>query len=310
MSIDSHTTVSPKNKKILGQAQKIAEPISVAVINPTSGESLQGALLAAEQNLIKPTFIGPITTMQAAAKKLGKNIAVKNCIEAATEVEAAQVAIKLAKENKTQALMKGDIHTDTLMSLVVARDTGLRTKRRLSHCMIVDIPTYEKIAIFTDAVVNIMPDLATKKNIIENAIDLAQALSIKIPRIAILAAVETITESIPATIDAAILSHMATRNQIKNCIIDGPLSIDLAVTPKAAIDKHFKPVLDEKPDIFVVPDLNSGNIAIKILDNLANGQNAGLVLGAKVPIILMSRSSVASEHLISCALAKLYVNNK
>ena len=274
MSIDSHTTASPKNKKILEQASKIAEPISVAVINPTSGESLQGALLAAEQNLIKPIFIGPIKTMQAAAKKLGKNLDNYDCLEVADASEAAKTAIKMGREQEIRAIMKGDIHTDTLMKLVVARDTGLRTSRRISHCLVMDLPTYEKIMIFTDAALNIMPDLETKKHMIENAIEFAQALDIKLPRIALLAAIETISESIPATVDAAILSQMAARGQIKNCIIDGPLSIDLAISKEAAEAKHFTPFLDTKPDIFVPPDLNSCNIAIKVMDYLAHGQSA------------------------------------
>ncbi len=310
MSMDAHTTASPKNKKIIEKARKIAEPINVAVINPTSGESLQGALLAAEQNLIKPIFIGPITTMQAAAKKLGKNLADYDCIEAATGSEASQIAINMGREKKVHALMKGDIHTESLMRLVVARDTGLRTSRRISHCLVMDLPTYDKIMIITDAAINISPDLETKKHMIENAVDFAQALGIEKPRVALLAAIETISESNPATIDAALLSHMACRGQIKNCIVDGPLSIDLAISEKAAEAKHFTPFLDTKPDIFVLPDLNSCNIAIKVMDYLAHGQSAGIVLGTQVPIILMRRSSPAIEHLISCALAKLYINNK
>lgn len=296
---------SPKNQALIDAALKLTKKFTVGLVNPISGESLEGALFAHDEGLIEPILIGPIDDMRCAAKSLGKNLDDYNYIAATDAEDAADIAIGLAKDKKINALMKGDIHTSKLMKKVVAKD-GLRTGRRISHCMVIDIPTYEKTAIFSDAAINIYPDLETKKHIIENAIDMAHALNIEKPQIAVLAAVETVMESNQATVDAGNLKQMAQEGQFKNCLLDGPLSIDLAVSKKAAMAKHFTPTLTEQPDVFIAPDLNSANILVKTLDYLANGQSAGIVLGAQVPIIMMSRSSAAIKHLLSCALAKLY----
>lgn len=301
-----HNELAPKNRLLVDQALKINKPFVVGVVNPISGESLAGALTAAKENLITPVFLGPKDKILNAAKSFNADISQYECIDIADAHDAANHAVKLAQDKKIHAIMKGDIHTAAIMKIIVARESNLRTDRRISHCLTVDVPTYEKIMIFTDVAVNVLPDIPAKADIIKNAIGFANAIGIKLPQIALLAAVENVYENNPATVDAAILCKMAERGQLGNCKIDGPLSIDLAVSKEAAKDKHFTPILDEKPDIFVVPDLNAGNIAIKILDYFANGQSAGIVVGAKIPVIVMRRSSPATEHLVSCALAKMY----
>jgi phosphotransacetylase len=305
-----HNELAPKNKKLVEQALKINKPFVVGVVNPTDGESLAGALTAAKENLITPIFLGPKDKIAKAAQSFGADISKYECVDIADAHDAARQAVQMVHDKKIHAIMKGTIHTAELMRIVIARESNLRTERRISHCLTVDVPTYEKIMIFTDVAVNILPDVSTKVDILKNAIEFANSIGIDMPRIAVLAAVESVTENNPATIDAALLCKMAERGQIGKCKIDGPLSIDLAVSEQAAKDKNFTPVLDEKPDIFLAPDLNSGNIGIKILDYFANGQSAGIIVGAKIPLIVMRRSSPATEHLVSCALAKMYSNKQ
>jgi phosphate acetyltransferase len=301
-----NTHLAPKNKLIIDQALTVKQKFVVGVVSPVRGEVLAGALLAAEKGLITPILIGPRKIIAQEAADLGKDITVYECLEAPDDTTAAKLALALARENKIAAIMKGSISTSNLMRLVVAKEEGVRTERRMSHCMIMDVPAYDKLMIITDAALNIVPDLATKQDILLNAIDFANSIGIKLPRVAVLAAAEDVAIGNSATVDAAILCKMVERGQIKGCKVDGPLSIDLAISKQAAIDKKFTPMLDEKPDIFLMPDLNAANIAVKILDYLAGGQSAGIVLGARVPIIMMRRSSPAVEFVISCALAKLY----
>lgn len=297
---------SAKNQVFIDKAKQISNKFSVGVVNPVSEESLKAALLAADMQLISPVLIGPSEKIQAAAKKIKKDISNTECIDIENHMLAALKAAELAREGRVNAIMKGDIHTDEIMKVVVSREAGLRTGRRISHCLVIDIPTYEKIAIFTDPAVNIAPDLTTKKNMVQNAIDFAHALGIKAPNVALLAATESVLENMPSTLDAAVLCKMAERGQITGAVLDGPISIDLAISEEAMQAKRFKPGLKGLPDIFVAPDIDSCNIGIKILDYMANGQSAGIVLGAKIPVILMRRSSPAVEHVISCALAKIY----
>ena len=300
------TTPSPRNKLLIDRASKIQQKFKIAVINPISSETLAGALNAAEQGLIEPVLIGPKSKVEQVAQQIGKDITKYELIDVTSTLSAVNRAAELAKEGQVKALMKGSIHTSELMRVVVSRDAGLRTGRRVSHCLVADVPTYEKLLILTDVAINISPDLLIKKEIVQNAIDFAQALDVRVPSVALLSFVETVMPDVAASTDAAVLCKMAERGQITGGVLDGPLSIDLAISEEAAALKHFKRILPVNPDIFVVPDLNSGNITFKVLDYMAGAQSAGIVLGAKVPVILVRRSSPAVEHLISCALAKIY----
>lgn len=308
--MDHQMNISKKFAALVKKAQQIKKEFTVGVVNPTSEESLKATILAAEQKLITPILIGPIAKMQKMAKNLNKDICKYECVNVENKIDAARHAIELIKEERLDALMKGDIRTRELMRVIIAYEQTRPDSGRMSHCQVIDAPAYKKLMIFTDAAVNISPDATTKKTIIENALKLSKALGIKNPKIALLAAVENVNVNNQATTDAAILCKMAKRGQLSgfttDCEIDGPLSIDLAISKEAAVAKHFTPVLTGLPDIFLAPDLNAGNIAIKILDYLANGEGAGIVLGAQVPIILTRRSSPAVEFIVSCALAKIY----
>ena len=218
---------------------------------------------------------------------------------------AATKAVELVKEGKAEILMKGSLHTDELMSAIVSREGGLRTARRISHVFIMDVPTYHKVLIITDAAINIAPTLEDKADICQNAIDLAISLGLEKPKVAILAAVETVTTKMPATIDAAALCKMAERGQIKGALLDGPLAFDNAISAQAAETKGIKSAVAGDPDILLAPDLEAGNILAKQLSFLANADSAGMVLGAKVPVILTSRADSVRSKVASCAVAKL-----
>jgi phosphate acetyltransferase len=279
--------------------------IDMAVVYPCHPESLGGALSAAEAGLIRPLLIGPRERIEAAGRELGEDLSRYQIIDVPNAHEAALKAVELARAGKVGALMKGSLHTDALMGPVVSHDAGLRTDRRVSHVFYMDVPSYPKPLLITDAAINIDPDLQAKRDIVQNAVDLAQALGIKSPRVAILAAVETVDAKMRATVDAASLCKMAERGQISGAVLDGPLALDNAVSLAAAKTKGIISAVAGQADILVVPDLESGNILAKQLEYLADAAGAGLVVGARVPIVLTSRADPAPVRVASFALALL-----
>ena len=279
--------------------------IATAVCWPMSDVALKGTVEAANEKLIKPTLIGKKAKIKALASKLGLDISSFPIVDANTEVKAAELSVAMCRSGNAQAMMKGSLHTDELMKMVMARDTGLRAGRRISHVFVMDTPAYARTLLITDAAINIEPELEDKIHIVQNAIDLAHALGISEPKVALLSAVETVSTKIKSTLDAAALSKMADRNQITGGILDGPLSFDTAVSVKAAAIKKLVSPVAGQADILVVPDLESGNMLAKQLEYLGGAQLAGIVLGARVPIILTSRADSAETRLTSCAVAVL-----
>ncbi len=279
--------------------------LTTAVCWPLSDVALGGALEAAEAGLIEPVLVGDGAAMRALAARMGASIEALPVVEAATEAAAAQTSVDLCRSGKAQAMMKGSLHTDELMRVAMARDTGLRTGKRISHVFVMDTPAYDRTLLITDAAINIEPDLEDKIHIVQNAIDLAHALGIPEPKVALLSAVETVNPKIVSTLDAAALCKMADRKQITGGVLDGPLAFDTAVSEKAAEIKGLKSPVAGKADILVVPDLESGNMLAKQLEYLGGAQLAGIVLGARVPVILTSRADSAATRLTSCAVAAL-----
>ncbi len=279
--------------------------ITTAVVWPLTDVALRGTVEAAEAGLIEPTLIGPEADMKALASKIGVNIGAYPVLAADTEQKAAEVGVAMCRSGKAQAMMKGSLHTDELMKAAMHRDTGLRTARRISHVFIMDTPAYERTLLITDAAINITPELEDKIHIVQNAIDLAHALGIAEPKVALLSAVETVNTKIKSTLDAAALCKMADRGQITGGILDGPLAFDTAVSMKAAAIKKLVSPVAGQADILVVPDLESGNMLAKQLEYLGGAQLAGIVLGARVPTILTSRADSAETRLTSCAVAVL-----
>jgi phosphate acetyltransferase len=279
--------------------------VTTAVVWPLSDVAMKGAVEAALAGLIEPTLIGPKASMQALAAKIGVDISPYPVVEAETEAKAAEAAVAICRAGNAQALMKGSLHTDELLKPAMARDTGLRTARRISHVFIMDTPAYARTLMITDAAINITPQLEDKIHIVQNAIDLAHALGIPEPKVALLSAVETVSPKITSTLDAAALCKMADRGQITGGILDGPLAFDTAVSTKAASIKKLVSPVTGQADILVVPDLESGNMLAKQLEYLGGAQLAGIVLGARVPTILTSRADSAETRLTSCAVAVL-----
>jgi phosphate acetyltransferase len=278
-------------------------PIATAVAYPLSEVALQGALDAAAAGLIAPLLVGPEADIRALARSLAIDLHGTKIVDVADDRAAAAKAVELCRSGDCEALMKGSLHTDHLMHSVLADATGLKTARRESHVFALDVPSYPRTLLLTDAAVNIYPTLEDKADIVQNAIDLAHALGITQPKVAILSAVETVTTKIRSTLDAAALCKMADRGQITGGILDGPLAFDNAVSLKAAEIKHIHSPVAGAADILVVPDLESGNMLAKQLEYLADAESAGIVLGARVPIILTSRADSAKSRLASCALA-------
>ena len=279
--------------------------ITTAVVWPLSDVAMRGAVEAAEEGLIEPTLIGDEAEMKALAAKIGVDIGPYSIRQAATESKAAEIAVAICRAGEAQALMKGSLHTDELLKPAMARDTGLRTARRISHVFIMDTPAYARTLLITDAAINITPELEDKVDIVQNAIDLAHALGIPEPKVALLSAIETVNPKIKSTLDAAALCKMADRGQITGGILDGPLAFDTAVSQKAASIKNLVSPVTGQADILVVPDLESGNMLAKQLEYLGGAQLAGIVLGARVPTILTSRADSAETRLVSCAVAVL-----
>jgi phosphate acetyltransferase/phosphate butyryltransferase len=282
---------------------KGAPPLRTAVVHPVDAVSLLGALEAARAGLIEPVLVGPEARIRRAAHDAGADLAGIALVSTEHSQAAAETAVALARAGKAGALMKGALHTDELMHAVVARDTGLRTGRRISHVFAMDVPTYPRPLFITDAAINIYPTLEDKRDIVQNAIDLAHALGIAAPRVAILSALENVYPKIASTIEAAALCKMAERGQITGAVVDGPMAFDLAVSAAAAATKDFVSPVAGRADILVVPDLESGNMLAKQLEYLAGAQVAGIVLGARVPIMLTSRADGPLARLASCALA-------
>ena len=285
-------------------------PIDMAVAHPCDVESLKGPLLAAEAGLIEPILVGPESKIRALAEENGFDISRFRIVNVKHSHEAAAMAVTLVRNGDADALMKGSLHTDELMAEVVSRAGGLRTERRLSHVFVMDVPTYPKPLLITDAAINIAPTLEEKRDIVQNAIDLALILGYQGPKVAILSAVETVNPKIQSTLDAAALCKMADRGQIKGGVLDGPLAFDNAVSIVAAKTKGIVSAVAGHAEILVVPDLESGNMVAKQLEYLANALTAGVVLGARVPIVLTSRADTAETRVASCAIAALIAHAK
>lgn len=284
---------------------KSLKAITTAVCWPMSDVALKGAVEATMAGLIEPTLIGPEAGMKALAVKIGVDISKYAILNAETEVKAAELSVAMCRSGNAQAMMKGSLHTDELMKVAMQRETGLRTSRRITHVFVMDTPAYARTLLITDAAINIKPEFEDKIHIVQNAIDLAHALGIPQPKVALLSAVETVNPKIPSTMEAAALCKMADRGQITGGVLDGPLAFDTAVSVKAAKIKHLNSPVTGQADILVVPDLESGNMLAKQLEYLGGAQLAGIVLGARVPVILTSRADSAATRLTSCAVAVL-----
>ena len=279
------------------------EPVTVAVCHACSEVSLRGAVEAAQAQLINPILVGPPAKLQAIAEQAGFDISSYRLVATDHSHDSAARAVALCRSGECEALAKGSLHTDELMREVVNPNTGLRTERRISHVFLMEVSTYPKMLMITDAALNIYPTLEDKFHIVQNAIDLAHALGISQPKVAILSAVELVDSKILSTIDAAALCKMAERGQITGAIVDGPLAFDTAINLKAAQIKGLVSPVTGVVDILVVPDMESGNMLAKQMECLANARAAGIVLGARVPIILTSRAESTETRLASCAVA-------
>lgn len=295
-----------KFRALVARAQE-QKPIPTAVAHPCDEVSLAGAVEAARLGLIVPLLVGPAARIRETAARAGLDITPYEIVDAAHSHDAAAKAVALVRAGKAEALMKGSLHTDELMAAVVARETGLRTARRVSHCFIMDVPGHATPLVITDAAVNIAPTLEEKVDIIQNAIDMTRALGIKTPKVAILSAMETVNPKVQSTIEAAALCKMADRGQITGGILDGPLALDNAISPEAVAVKKIVSPVGGDANILVVPDLEAGNMLAKSLALLAAADGAGIVLGARVPIILTSRADELLTRLASCAIAVMLV---
>ena len=296
----SHT----KYDRLIARA-KAAPRARTVVVHPCDETSLQGAVEAAALGIIEPMLVGPQRKIEAIAEACGLNISGLPLVDVPHSHAAAAKGVALLRAGEGSLLMKGSLHTDELMHEVAAADTGLRTGRRISHVFVMDVPTYAETLFITDAAINIFPDLDAKRDIVQNAIDLHIRIGLGTPRVAILSAVETVTTKIPSTIDAAALCKMADRGQITGGLVEGPLAFDNAIDPEAARIKGIDSPVAGRAQILVVPDLEAGNMLAKNLSFLANADAAGLVVGARVPIILTSRADSVRSRMASCAIAVL-----
>ena len=280
-------------------------PTPTAVVHPCDRSSLEGAIGAARLGLIRPILVGPQHRIRDAAALAGIDLGGIPIVDAPHSHAAAAQAVELVLKGEAEALMKGSLHTDELMGAVVRRDRGLRTARRISHCFVMDVPSYEQPIIISDAAVNIQPTLEEKVDIVQNAIDLAHALGFPEVRVAVLSAMETVNPQVPSTIEAAALCKMAERGQITGAVLDGPLALDNAISLHAAEIKKIDSPVAGRANVLIVPDLDAGNMLAKSLTFLAGADAAGIVLGARVPIILTSRADSVTARLASCAVAVL-----
>jgi phosphate acetyltransferase len=297
-----------KYERLIARTKDIPA-VRTAVVWPCEEHALAGPVDAAMENIIAPILVGSEKRIRAVAQTANLDVSRFEIVNVASEEEAATVAVRLVRDGKVQSLMKGSLHTDVLMHQVVASDSGLRTKRRISHVFVLDVPTCQDILFVTDAAINIFPDLETKRDIVQNAIDLHVALGLGEPRVAILSAIEVINPRIPGTTDAAILCKMAERGQITDGVLDGPLAMDNAINAEAAAIKGIHSPVAGRAQILVVPDLEVGNILAKNLIFLAQADAAGIVLGANIPIILTSRADSVRTRLASTAIGSLYAHH-
>jgi phosphate acetyltransferase len=304
----TNTGSQSKYDKLIA-ATKAIPPVPTIVVHPCDEPSLRGALDSARAGIIQPILVGPNAKIRGAASNHGLDVTGFEIIDAAHSEEAAAKGVELIHAAKGEMLMKGSLHTDELMRVVTAKAGGLRTERRISHVFIMDVPAYSDTIFVTDAAINIFPDLDAKRDIIQNAIDLfTQAGFGSLPRVAILSAVETVTSKIPSTIEAAALCKMADRGQITGGVLDGPLAFDNAVDVEAARIKGIKSEVAGRAQILVVPDLEAGNMLAKNLAYFAKADGAGVVLGARVPIVLTSRADSPRARMASCAVAALHAD--
>ncbi len=294
-----------RHRDLLAQARGLP-PLRTAVVHPVDRNSLLGAIEAARAGLIVPVLVGPEPKIRAVAVAEVVDLAPYQLVPTRHSHEAAERAVAMARAGEVEALMKGSLHTDELMHEVVAKETGLRTARRITHVFVMDVPTCPRPLFITDAAINIAPDLMTKRDIVQNAIDLAQVLGVAVPKVAILSAVETPTPEITSTIDGAALCKMAERKMITGGLLDGPLAFDNAISEDAAKIKGIESPVAGRADILVVPDLESGNMLAKQLEYLGEARAAGIVLGARVPIVLTSRADSPATRIASCAVALVF----
>jgi phosphate acetyltransferase len=294
-----------KYDRLIAEAKRTAAAKAI-VVHPCDETSLRGAVEAAAMGLISATLVGPAAKINNVAREHNLDIGKCEVVDVGHSDAAASKAVELIRAGQGELLMKGSLHTDELMRPVTASATGLRTERRISHVFIMDVPTYPETLFITDAAINIFPDLDAKRDIVQNAIDLFTQIGLGKPRVAILSAVETVTTKIPSTIDAAALCKMADRGQITGAILDGPLAFDNAIDPEAARIKGIHSPVAGRAQILVVPDLEAGNMLAKNLVYLSKADSAGLVLGARVPIVLTSRADSVRSRMASCAAAVLY----
>jgi len=294
-------------ERLLARAKQL-KPAATAVAHPCDVASLTGAVDAAKMGLIAPILVGPAQRIRAIAQEADLDISRFELVDTPHSHASAAEAVRLVREGKAECLMKGSLHTDELMAAVVAREGGLRTARRISHCFVMDVPSYDTPLVISDAAVNIAPTLEDKVHIVQNAIDLTRALGGEEPRVAILSAMETVNPKVQSTIEAAALCKMADRGQITGGVLDGPLALDNAIDLNAAAIKKIDSPVAGRANVLIVPDLEAGNMLAKSLSFLAGADAAGIVLGAKVPVILNSRADSATSRLASCAVASLVAN--
>ena len=286
-------------------AAKAAGPVLTAVAHPCDEVSLKGAVEAAGLQLIEPILVGPTERIRRVAAQHKIDVSGLRIVDAQHSHDSAAKAVELARNGEAESLMKGSLHTDELMGAVVARDGGIRTSRRISHCFVMDVPGHPDALIITDAAVNIAPTLEEKIDIVQNAIDLAAALKVPQVRVAVLSAMETVNPKVPSSLEAVALSKMAERGQITGATVDGPLALDNAISEEAATTKQIVSPVAGRANVLVVPDLEAGNMLAKVLSFLAGADSAGIVLGARVPIILTSRADSLTARLASCGVAAL-----
>jgi phosphate acetyltransferase len=296
-----------KYERLIARAKQVPAARTV-VVHPCEETALRGPIEAAHTGIIVPILVGPAAKIGAIAREHGLDISRFEIVDVPHSHAAAAKAVELIQQSKAELLMKGSLHTDELMREVTSSKTGLRTERRISHIFIMDVPGYDETLFITDAAINIFPDLDAKRDIVQNAIDLFTQVGLGTPRVAILSAVETVTSKIPSTIEAAALCKMADRGQITGGVLDGPLAFDNAIDPQAALIKGIKSEVAGRAQILVVPDLEAGNMLAKNLAFMAKADTAGLVLGARVPIILTSRADSVRSRMASCAAAVLYAD--
>ena len=303
------TTGTGKYESLLEKCRGLA-PIPTAVAYPCDASSLGGAIDAAREGLIEPILVGPADKIAEVAKANGIDLGKTRIVDAPDSRSSAAKAVELVRKGEAELVMKGSLHSDEILAAVIAKETGLRTGRRLSHVFLMDVPTYHKVLLVTDGAINIAPTLEDKADICQNAIDLARAFGIERPKVAILAAVETVNSKMSATLDAAALCKMADRGQITGGLLDGPLAFDNAISREAAQIKKIRSEVAGDPDILIAPDLEAGNMVAKQLSFLANADSAGLVLGARVPVILTSRADSVRSRIASCAVAVLAAHSR